>query len=261
MNVEVRKGKGIDGLVSGYSPGKVEEEKIATTHGDSPLHKLMDRFEYFMEHIIYPESRPLYDVNHSFPPEQVSSILQIMTKYEKHRYYRRAAGLFINRLVQNSYNNGHNDFHLQIYSPIHDFCHKLLGGIKKQPLRLAVEGDLGRHFASSCKDVSVTVDGNLDMYCCKNAERSQFIIQGRAGECCALNAKHCTFTLEGDVGYSCGKHAMASAFRTSNKRTLDLLIANVGKRNQLNLTTGNKIIFVHLNGEEEVVRDYSGSSY
>ena len=131
-------------------------------------------------------------------------------------------------MIQNSYNAGNNNFYL------------------KPPL---VEdlSFLGAYLQGSTeREIILQIDGNVGYKCGYLAKNSTFMINGNVGNGCGGYTKSSTFRINGEVEVLCGESAKNSTFKTTKPETLKKLLEYV--------PTGNKIILIKSNGNEEVVR-------
>jgi len=179
MNIEIQKGKGIEGLVrSTYSP---EEEK-GFQAVDNKFVPLLERYRVYLDNGHQPVVPPLMykstkDVTGVLTPGEVNVFLQSTVLYEGHKFYKLDTGIFISRLVQNSYNAGYNDFHFDVSAiggPEH-LCSFLIG---EEPIRITVEGDVGYGFGGDSKKIVVNITGDGGNYCGYKTEDSTFSIEG-----------------------------------------------------------------------------------
>lgn len=101
-------------------------------------------------------------------------------------------GDILTRLIQNSYNAGHNGF----TAVVNDSSATQLGlwlKAKKSPLVIAIEGD-SYEILSGCENVKATINGDYSNIG-GNAFYSEFNIKGNS-EMCGERSEHCTFVIE-----------------------------------------------------------------
>ena len=193
--VEIKKGKGIEGLFEGFAVGKPEEEKpIEVVEG--VFQELMGEYERFLETECDSWNDfqvELNKITETVTPADITAFLQTTIKHEQHNEYCWRTGLFISKLMQNSYEAGHNDFILN---------------------------------TTALKEIH-----NLG---CDLTGTEERLIK---------------LTIIGNTGDWCGWGSRNLSYKTPNKKTLDKMLKNVKK--------GNRIIFVHPDGSEEIMRRYN----
>ena len=252
VTTKIKRSKGIEGLVSKYNPQTVEEGRIEVV-GEGKFSSLLKKYEEFLN-LNHGEFENRYmgeekfirndnDIDDILQPTKIMAFTLLTDRYKDNLW---ETALFINKLIQNSYNAGFNNFRLGDCSEISDLCAYLEG--KDKPISVKIEGDAGEDCGSGANNLTISIAGNAGDFCGEYAEDSTITIGGNAGVRCAWRANNSTITIEGNTGYGCGLMAKNSTFKTSNADTLQKLKRHVPK--------GNKIIFIN-NGREEVVRDYA----
>ncbi|MFH1637421.1 MAG: hypothetical protein ABIB71_03280, partial [Candidatus Woesearchaeota archaeon] len=121
--------------------------------------------------------------NHVLKPEEINAFLQYTTIFEEYRHYRKNTGPTISKLIQNSYDSGHNNFVIEITTP--------------QGLQFLASEISGKE-----KPLAVTVTGH-------------------AGFCLGYKAENAVFNILGDAGERCGCMARNSVFRTPHRQNLE----------------------------------------
>ena len=256
MEVTIKKKKGIDNLVSGYSPSKVEEEIVLESSSFREEHE-----ELFLNYHTDLETRhsPHYCRRHSpfnhikdvLLPEEINIFLLSTVPYEKYDSYSRTTGWMVSKLIQNSFDVGYDDFSLRAGFFQLDFLASYLRGRKEKPVQVEIFGNCGQDVAYGMRWVDLVIHGNVY----NNSFRS------------VLDS---TITLHGMAeGWGIAQLGAGTTFKTSNSKALDVLLKNVplikpvvfpGKKINVignKVASGHRIIFIHSSGEEEVIADYS----
>src|SRR3989344_3147907 len=129
-------------------------------------------------------------------PNQINVFLQVIIEKEsKQKIMHWGTGLYLSKLIQDSYNAGNNDFTLNTGdTQINCLGYKIKGSKKKQIIQIKINGNVGN-------------------WCGLNTQNSTFNIKGNVGDECGKKARHSTFTIEGDVGGSCGDLVKYSVFK------------------------------------------------
>jgi len=247
MECEIVKKKGIEGLVSEYSPKKVEEEKVLQEVGGGKFAELLEQYKQFEDPV--QRERYVRETNFDFvyctkdilTPEEINTFLLLSAAIETDD----PAGVFSSRLIQNSYRSGYYDFVFKV-SNQEVVLGRHLAGSRKNPLRMKVTGNLAATSLAGAEYIDVTLEGSL-------------------GDMSIWNSDSSTFFFDGPVGKNIGSGAFNCTFKTSKRQILADLIywipPEVKKFKVDSLGTGgsmpslNKIIFVE-DGKEEVVKNY-----
>ncbi len=320
METAVTKGKGIDHLVSGYTPGKVEEAKQMQVMGDNKLKRLLERYKELFDKrngfpLQYLERKAQIDLRFQdvLSPGDINAFLLMTKEFAGQKYNDDLTSLLLSRLIQNSYVAGEREFRLHVPQKIKAIAY--LGGSEEGKLKLHLRGDfdqfccadscfldvfidgnVGLSFAMKSEDSSYHIKGNVDHQCAIYAKRCFLLIEGDADGHLAEAQKECSLTIHGNTGASfaniCrdsffevygdtgensarqvenstfifhgkvdGNHSCLDStnclFKTDNRKSLETLIKWVpDKTFQDKGPSGNKVIFIHADGREEVIRKY-----
>ncbi len=181
--LSIQKKKGIDTLVSGYSPGKVEEEKTPMATEESPFAALWDKYISWSQQVISnlePIGKKFIQQPGYFDevltPLQINVFLQDSVRFPE-EVVPLHFGRFITKLIQNSYDNGYNNFLLHPPTPISCLCEDARGGSK--PLSVIVEGEMGVYTAGGAERIELTVLGSWGSFFCIGAQDSVFKTNSR----------------------------------------------------------------------------------
>ena len=247
---EIKKGKGINDVVRGITPGRVEDERRVEVVDENEFSELMDKCFKFVDDDNY---RHLYDPDklraslrgYVLTPSQINYFLQATIELESCKGYAHSVCRFMRPLIQNSYDAGHNGFTLNTKDlPLIGSVGWSLKGTEDRLLMLGVEGDAGNILGLGARHACFTLNGNY------------------VGDNLGSTAFYSTFILNvEDTGKDSGFVAGDCTFKTPNREVLSKLIDSVsrvdgdifGKRKP----SYNKIIFIHPDGTEETVRNYA----
>ena len=229
-------------MLRGIVPGRLEEERKLEVVGNTEFSDLMKRYEEFLFHAGNHTAELIGNV--VMTPSEIDQFLQATVQYERHTYYRETWH-FADRLIQNSYGAGHNDFVIRTHI-LSEINHLLYYRSKNadRPLRVTIDGPVGHSLAQYTTGLDITVIGD-------------------AGKGLAYQARDSVFTLYGDI-VECGFSSVNCIFKTPNKRTLKKLIGSVSKTTLQWLMTEvkhhpsrNKIIYIRPDGKEKLVANYA----
>ncbi len=256
MEVEVIKRKGIDSLVRGYSPGKVEEEKKTSVVLNHDSKQLLAKYEQMLQH---KEDTYSYDeddilgITEILTPFQINAFLQLTLFHKTRRWYGVTVGTFINKLIRNSYTKGHNDFYLNVTAPFNSLGLEWKG--HESRLSILVLGDINDHCGDRGRDLDIKIDGNARHWLGYGSINSSFQVQGKVGSYCAFLAHGSTFTFYSDVLQRCGERSKLCTFKATKEsslhRLLDIIPSQIEGR-----PSGNRVIFIHADSREEMIKDY-----
>ncbi len=146
-------------------------------------------------------------------PAKIDEFLQKTKYFEDHMRYKYNTGLFISKLIQSSYNNGYNDFELNIkdLDQINSLG-RYLKGDKDNRIRIKLIGDAGNATGAESEHCEFIVEGNVDKAYGNNATNSFFYTTGNVDDWCGSNAIDCSFYIEKDMGNWCGNETNNSRF-------------------------------------------------
>ncbi|MDI6738630.1 MAG: hypothetical protein QME12_09055, partial [Nanoarchaeota archaeon] len=121
-------------------------------------------------------------------PEHINAFLQATIGYESHDTYGWDTGLFLTRLVQNSYDTGNNKFRICTRGlALLGHLGRHLEGRKRRPIEVIIDGDVGEECGRRAKYSSFSISGNIGRFCGSGAEKSTFSISGHVGSWCGEN--------------------------------------------------------------------------
>ncbi len=236
MDIQITKSKGIDGLVSGYSPQLLEEEKELSVRSN-----ILRKYKRFLDGFYCSLNKGGVDMADYFvddilDPGGIKAFLQLSGLYREHKEYPMGTGIFLTNLLVNSVKAGYDHFHLNQDLPISELC--------------------DMEIFEEIPPYSITIDGNLGSYCFQKANLCRVEIFGNVGVYFAKRALNSTFTINGRVGYGFGRSAAICTFKSRDRTTVSRMELMVSQK-MWGKPSLNRIIFIHPYGEEEVVADYN----
>jgi len=242
MQTEIRKGKGIEGLVENAPIASEEESNIKTVE-EPDFKALMRQYETCLEATLF-NNILIRNWNLSLSkaptPNTINTVLQTTIAYKHNKgigsmNYGWNTGVFITKLIQKSYDAGHNDFRINVKQLPGSISNlgKQLTGKEDRPIQLTIIGNPGSCCGHYSEYLDLRIEGCHGYHFGENLKNSTFYISG------AL--------LIGGADYF-GKESENSIFKTSGKDYLDRMLREV--------PDSNRVVFVHPDGTEEVKRDY-----
>ena len=269
---------GLDKMLEGLNPDHVEEQRKINVE-TSAISAVYEKFQKSAEtpheyHFTAFDSIGLEWLTDVLPPELISQLWQVISSERDD-----LSPHFLNRLIQNSYDAGYNDFVVDVREtspPQH--IGRCLQGTATRKLELAVMGNLGFMNGSNMRYVNYCVDGKVGYSFGYHAQHSSLIVDeatnwfGEETTDCTLiarrdggfltasRAERATVIIHGEISSgtliingqnkatycSCGEEAVYSTFKTSNAANLEKL---------MRVPENNKIIFIEENGTEKIIRD------
>lgn len=266
----IKKSKTLKELVAGHDAQGIDEVRKVEVVGENQcfedlLKKFDDCINYDLGSDLYLMECPLEDV---LTPEEINQFLQMTIIYENARDYERASGQFITKLIQNSYDEGFNNFELNVNNSMEMLGYRLQGDSSNlmrmkifgnlnrgyclsstNYLVCTIYGDVGERSANSCKNSVFNVFGNTGDFFGKSSdtdnsvfvvhgnvgewngheiENSIFVVYGNVGKYCFLGAKSSDIVVGGEANETCGGK-IDSCRLTINGRIVD----NIPDRNDL----------------------------
>ncbi|MBW3015903.1 hypothetical protein KY330_05770 [Candidatus Woesearchaeota archaeon] len=197
----------------GKKPEKVEDVKL----DESLLEELTLHYLKFQEEFIFIDEVPVEKIMkyHIFKeplkvlkPGEIDLFLQKMDDFKPDIF-----GLYLNRLIQKSYDNGNNDFCFQYTNYVEHFC-SYLDGKRKNKLRIKAYGDIDCYDGmSGLHDCEVEVFGRVASLFGVMGKHSLFKVHGSAGTELGCNSEHCVYHIDGTVDALFGLFAKKCTFR------------------------------------------------
>lgn len=108
-------------------------------------------------------------------PAEVTSLFNAFKEDKDSRY--RFLGRFVSLMVQKSYQAGFNEFYINSEGVRVDYLPCFLKGRKENPLRIRVDGDLGRYCGIQMEHVYLTVGGTVGESFSGDSSMCQFDVQ------------------------------------------------------------------------------------
>ncbi|MBI2669409.1 hypothetical protein HYX14_06220 [Candidatus Woesearchaeota archaeon] len=229
MQATIRRGGGLEHLISGMKPQQPETERHLEPVGEHPFSALLEKYKAFLDDRTYGDHhKKNADLTDILNPEHINAFLQSTVIHGNHEQYKERTGLFLSRLLQNSYNAGNNGFQVDTRSTgALDNLGVFLEGTKEKPIRLTITGDVG----DDCGAYST--NGN-------------YMITGDVGYDCGRLSINGTYTINGSVGEWCGFLSKDGTYRTPNRTTVEKFIRMI--------LDANRVIYITPEGREEVIK-------
>ncbi len=236
MGTAITKGKGIDDLAKKYSPQKVEEEKeIIINPNLDPIYKKYLQYED-IKYIKKFTKKMLPEI---ISPEDINTFVRLV---KPGIYFRLAMGHFLSRLIQNSYDDGNNNFLLDLKQlPKVNYLGSAFTGTEENPLTVTVEGDVGWNLCHDARNANLTIHGHVISV--GNALWTEFTLHGEYLE----NKQPNPLTNFATIFYVEG-----CTIRTTNRDTADEISRMLNPRRTAGGPSRNKLIYIHDDGEEDM---------
>ena len=206
--------------------GSVEEEKELVSKKDEALKDIInnieEEYELFQNYHFgeYMEAVKI-KLDFSITPEAIISFIQ---KHKGTSHYTYDFFPFGAMLIQNSYNQGHNDFVLPALNNESDLIgfssHSHLYGQEKNPIKLIINGELAKNYFTELKYAQIKFTGKADKFCAWSCSDSKIEFKDYAGLEAATYSKNCDVYFYEDVGDDCGLGSKKTRFYSPYKANL-----------------------------------------
>ena len=201
--------------------GNIKGEKQLAVKKDKSVQRIIDEYVKYQKKVDYytPYAETNKDkLDFCVTPGAIETFL---SKYGKTWQLSFHTGKFCTMLVQNSYNQGHNDFNLPVLFEQKDvplrFLYSFLVGTKDNPIKLTIEGDHPFTLANNCVNSEITFEGEGaydSAYGCINS-KIVFNKDGSYDNAQYLNG--CEVYFYGKLGWDCGKKSKNSKFYSPHR--------------------------------------------
>lgn len=115
-----------------------------------------------------------------FEPLYPTQIHILSKTLESDVYYRPVSGQFFTWVIQNSFDAGHNNFHLNVGNHRMSFLGYYLSGDRERRLELLIDGSVGDLLGLKAQNVNFTVTGDVGNSFANVAHRCDFTLLGGA---------------------------------------------------------------------------------
>ena len=259
-----RKGGGIADLIQQFEIAPLEESKDLRPQQPTRMKLLIDIYQgYLTQERFYIDDPDDFRYG-SFKgdalkhlliaptPAEINVFVQSNPQFEKQKNNINIFSPFVTRLLQNSYDQGHNNFMIPQNTLSKTVWHgfgQMLTGQKEKPLQIELCADMEADFMHGATYVHAKLVGNALDYFGGSAQYSTLEATGIV-ETCAEKAEESTFIINEvlNANWESEDVPIRCIFKTHNPKTKQSLVQN--------LPSGNRIIYVHSNGKEQIVRDY-----
>jgi hypothetical protein len=204
-----------------YLPGRVDEVRNTLNFDDDSLDQTIERFFTFhsdfqgiIDSIFNTEKTKslqafVHEPDEVLHPAQIQYIAKRVQENLKDSIMNFSPGQLLTRLIQSSYNGGHNGFYLGLKKPLNHIG-VFLQGSEKNPLKITIEGPVG-DFCGAHTVYCIFSLQNTGEHCGSFSKRSKFTLQS-AGESCGVSAFDSTFIIKGNAEKYLGGGADYSRF-------------------------------------------------
>ncbi len=191
-------------------PDNVKEQ--TRQHSESEFESLLKQYVKFLEedtqHVkegAKPLDQMVKEPIESLTPEKINAFLMITSQYQDHHFYGPNTGLFVSRLIRQSFYDGNNNFRLETYD------------IKNI-------GNLGSYLEGTIdKKIMITIDGNAGDNFGSSSKHCWFVVNGDLGAYTANFSEICRYEFSGDIDYGGGESLSKCLFITTNRESYKAL--------------------------------------
>ncbi len=228
---------GIDDLLRNYKPQPLAEPPSPiVVVGEDKFGALMERYKRFLDdetqrYYMMPSTyrKITQNIHTILSSEEINQFLQMTIESETHKNYQERTGIFFSRLIQNSYNAGNNNFHLNTTAltvPLGNLC-AFIKGTKKRPVEVCLKGNVAY----------------MGWYWSKY---TICILSGDAGDHFADSSENGVYTITGNIEEGVGRFSINCTYKTPNPKTLEKMKEIIPQH--------NKLYFINRDKTEQLVR-------
>jgi len=264
MNTALKK-KSLEESLSVHT-AQVESESRVEVVGENKFKLLLNQYGEFLDKISgvafpywYEDQIEIYNplllkIQELLNPEEINRFLQMTTIYEDHPLYIGNTGIFISRLMSlDLHHSKRQEFDLNVENL------ELLSGLPmllksmsaNKPLKVNIYGDVDHCVGADSQYTIFDIHGDVGNEAGKGSKHCQYIFRGKVGMNVGLIAENGTFTFLGQKKCELPVFSsdMGATYKFDNRDLADEIFDKVDP--------GNIVVYIHPNGREEVVRDYS----
>lgn len=153
-------------------------------------------------------------------PPQIDIVLQKIIATDSVKDY--LTGLFMTRLIQKSYREGHNDFILTTNDiKIPRLCYRLRAD-PSNIIKVSIEGIVGDESCENSEYCSFVVKGGCGFHMGVDSSNCTYEIHGDTDFQLGDFSKDCRYHIFGDVGDDCGGHCHRGHYIVEGDAELDI---------------------------------------
>jgi formylmethanofuran dehydrogenase subunit C len=210
-------GSSIDQLF-GYDASDVENTStIEVTSGVAELIEDYKVYSYLSE-----QDKNKYPIKTVLSPGEINRFLQATRPYKEIRSSTLRTGSYINALIENSYNEGYNDFYLNLVDlPFVTSILKNISADEKNPIKIKIDGGSGHAFCNNAKNINAIINGNIYANSCLEAKNLNLLINGTIYNGFGEKSENMSLCVKGDI---------YSTFCLASKNLLAIIDGNVGSQ-------------------------------
>jgi len=220
-------------------PGKKADiEQKVEFELDEKVERMMEQYRQTNFHRYFFNSAQVNSLEYEIlNPAQIDILLQkIIQETPKHKTEHITTSHILSKIIQKSYEEGHNNFTLTT-KKTEMVCvgHKLKGTLENL-IQITIQGNIGAYFGERSENCTYNLTGDTDdrcgansknctyniqrntgFMCGYNSENCEYNIQGNVGGRCGDGSENCTYNLYGNIGEECGWNSIKCTFTTPNK--------------------------------------------
>lgn len=214
---------GIDQLVEGYTPAKIENERNIEVVGADSIGAALKKYQHLLTIIDYFERKEVAQILKETTPElftseEINTLLPGTAEFQDYLGYSWYTAMFINQLLKNSYQQGNTQFNLEVRNlpALEGLGHSLIG-TEEKPISLTIHGDVGNYCGKYAQHSNFNLNGNAGDYCGESAQYACFNIEESTENSCGEQSRHSIFKIKKDTGKYLGKASVDGKFLVEGK--------------------------------------------
>jgi hypothetical protein len=188
----------IEGLF-GYGANDVENEKSIEVVGESNVKLALGEFVQTLNLGIGGIRED--NTNLILSANELGALFDMIKKYENHDNYSIYSGLYVSRLIQNSYDAGFNGFKFDLENNCH--VHRLfreIKGTKERPVIVDIKGNANGYFGFFSDYLDVAVLGGTGKFFGYKSTNLIARVKGDVGSNFCWDSTNVTVAIDGNIG-------------------------------------------------------------
>ena len=203
-HIDAKRGQGIGEVIAKLHPAPLEELQKMSPQCAGQMGRLLEKYELLVSLDLSGSTEAdevlrktlQRHITEFLTPAALDIFLTLTIPYENESEYAYITSEFLEQLVQNSYNNGHNDFLFHTCNLTQELpgFPSNLKGTKDNPLRITVIGNTGEALGDDYY-VHLTLKGNTESGFGGNSQHSVYIVNGEINDVNSLayNSSFCSY--------------------------------------------------------------------
>jgi hypothetical protein len=191
-------------------------------------------------------------------PKEINHFYNSNRELMKYNRSGKVVPLYLDGLVQTSYDSGHNGFYFSYNSEnVNINWGSDLHGRENNPIVIDVKGNVGSNFCYESSNLSVSIMGNVQKSFCKGSNNIRALVRGDVSVDACEYTENVALFVDGNVSLSCGQYSEnffviilgdVKRFFGSNSKDLSAIVKGKIQGNSINQSNNATIETEQING-------------